>query len=76
MGKEMKVIKVVITIIDFDNVGINAVKEIVENAVYPNRCISPTVISIEERDIGEWTDEHPLNKVDQYQEEIERIFRE
>lgn len=27
-----------------------------------NRYISPTVESIEERDIGEWTDDHPLNK--------------
>lgn len=57
----MKVYKIEIPVIDFDDIGEYDIREVLENAHYPNRCISPQVKSVEGRDIGEWTDEHPLN---------------
>lgn len=70
----MKIHKVVLTIIDFDEVGADGVKEVIENARYPNRCISPHVRSVETRDIGEWSDDHLLNKRDTAEAEIKRLF--
>lgn len=48
-------------VIDFDNVGEEGIKDVIENSSYPNRCINPEVIALESRDIGEWRDNHPLN---------------
>lgn len=48
-------------VIDFDGVG-DDIPEIIENQKYPNYCISPTVVDVDYREIGEWTDEQPLNK--------------
>lgn len=58
----MKAYKFEVLIIDFDQLGGQEIAETLQNANYPNDCISPSVESIEERDIGEWTDDHPLNK--------------
>lgn len=58
----MKVYKVELLIIDHDGLGEEQIREVLENERYSNDCISPNVKSIEVRDIGEWTDEHPLNK--------------
>ena len=57
----MKVMRVEVMIIDFDEVGANGIKSVLESASYPNYCLSPKVIKVEERDIGEWRDDHPLN---------------
>lgn len=57
----MKAYKLEILIIDFDGVGVD-IPEMIENAKYPNYCISPHVMSVKEADIGEWDEEHPLNK--------------
>ena len=57
----MQVHKVELVIIDFDEVGIDDIKDILENTRYPNYCISPKVISTSSRDCGEWSDDHPLN---------------
>jgi len=70
----MKVHQVILTIVDFDNVGADGVKITLENAHYPNRCISPQVRSVETRDIGEWHDGHPLNQGSTYQAEVQRLF--
>ena len=72
----MKVYKLEVIIIDFDNIGKNGIKDILEDTHYPNDCIYPDVRSIEERDIGEWCDEHLLNKFDTYKSEIKRLFKE
>ncbi len=73
-GEKMKVYKIELMIIDFDNVGEKESVEVIENARYPNRCISPKVMSIESRDIGEWHDNHPLNKKSLQKTEYDRIF--
>jgi hypothetical protein len=57
----MKAYKVEILIIDHDDVGEDDIRLLLEDTRYPNDCIWPKVKSIESRDIGEWTDEHPLN---------------
>lgn len=58
----MKVYKVELLIIDFDEIGEESIKETIENQKYPNYCISPSVMNICCEDVGEWDDDHPLNK--------------
>lgn len=70
----MKVYKLEVCVIDFDDVGAEDIQNILENTRYPNRCISPAVKKIESRDIGEWYDEHPLNKHETAEGEYKRLF--
>lgn len=60
----MKAHVVILTIIDHDNLGADGVKMEIENVRYPNDCLSPHVLKIETADIGEWSNEHPLNQID------------
>ena len=70
----MEIHKLVITVIDFDGLGADGVVDAIVNARYPNRCISLDVLSVESRDIGGWSDDHPLNKFDTAPAEIARLF--
>jgi len=70
----MKVYKVELMIIDFDQLGADGIKEEIECARYANRCISPEVKSIESRDLGEWEDDNPLNMCDTRDAEYRRLF--
>ena len=56
----MKAYKIELLVIDFENVG-NDIQSMIEDQRYPNDCISPSVMDIKEMEIGEWTDNHPLN---------------
>lgn len=58
----MKAYKITLLFIDFDHVGKDEAKLLIENARLPNRIDPGTVMSIEEADIGEWHDDHALNK--------------
>lgn len=49
----MEVHKVVLTILDTDEIGAEEILAVIENTRYPNRCIAPEVWSIETVDIGE-----------------------
>jgi hypothetical protein len=69
----MKAFKVEILIIDHDDVG-DELESLITNANYPNDCINPQIISIEEADIGEWHDDHPLNKMG-FEEVIKEYFK-
>jgi hypothetical protein len=60
----MKAYQVTLLVIDHDHVGADGIIEVLENQRYPNRCISPEVKRTVEVDIGEWTDDHPLNRRD------------
>ena len=71
----MKAYKVVILIVDHDNVG-DGIKDAIENVRYPNHCMSPYVMSIKSADIGKWTDDNPLNGASSMAEEFERLFPE
>jgi hypothetical protein len=57
----MKAYKVTLLIVDHDELGEEQMTTSIENVRYPNRCLSPRVMAIESRDIGEWHDDHPLN---------------
>jgi len=70
----MKAYKIEILVIDHEGVGGDDIKSIIENVRYPNRCISPEVKNIDERDIGEWRDDHPLNIRSTCDSEYHRIF--
>ena len=70
----MKAMKLEVFVIDFDGLGENDVRQAIENARYPNRCISPKVLSVEAKEIGEWSDGHPLNNSKTAPAEIKRIF--
>lgn len=58
----MKAYRVSVLVIDHDQLGSTGIKENMENVRYPNRCMYPHILGIEEADIGEWSDDHPLNK--------------
>lgn len=70
----MQVIKLEVIVLDMNGLGTDGVKDAIENARYPNRCISPEVKAIEVREIGEWSDDHPLNRTDTAEEELRRLF--
>ena len=72
----MKVYKIEVMIIDHDGIGEAAIKETLENANYPNDCISPHVIESRNEDIGEWSDDHPLNSRTKWREYYNDLFRE
>jgi len=64
----MKAYKIELFVIDFDGIGAEEAKDILENQRYPNHCMSPDVINIKEVDIGEWHDNHPLNRKETFNE--------
>lgn len=70
----MQAHKITLYVVDLEGMGAQSVAETIENQKYPNYCISPSVIGTESADIGEWSDDHPLNKSDQWQAEIQRLF--
>jgi len=70
----MKVYKVELMIIDFDGLGANEIQSVIENQKFPNRCIFPDVMDISERDIGEWSDDHPLNNTRTSASEYRKLF--
>ena len=70
----MKAYKIEILVIDFDGLSEEGILREIENARYANDCITPQVKEITCRDIGQWTDDHPLNKQVTSEEEYRRIF--
>lgn len=70
----MKAYEITLRIIDFDGIGGDEISAVLENVKYPNRCISPTVREIREADIGEWSDDHPLNRAETADKEWSRLF--
>ena len=58
----MKAYVMQVVVIDHNNTGPEGIKDVLANTHYPNHCISPEVVGVEEHDIGEWDDSHPLNQ--------------
>ncbi len=56
-----KVYKIEILVVDHDAVGGDEIRSIIEDARYPNDCLSPQVKSVQVREV-DWSDDHPLNK--------------
>jgi hypothetical protein len=61
-------------VIDQDKIGEREIRMVIENTKYPNRCISPIVMDSLEADIGEWHDDHPLNKRETILGEYDKLF--
>lgn len=73
----MKAYRVTLMVVDRDELDdADEIVDVIENTRYPNRCIMPKVIKIEERDIGEWSDDHPLNQTATCVEYFKDMFRE
>lgn len=72
-GGDMKVYKLEIYVPDFDQLGPEEIKDVIENTRYPNHCINPDVIEIKVCDIGEWDDESPLNKKATFEAEYKKV---
>ena len=68
-----KVHKVVLLIVDHDDLGADDVVVEIQNVRYPNRCLSPEVMEIETTEV-DWDDNHPLNSSATAKGEFERIF--
>jgi hypothetical protein len=60
MERKTKVHRVVLMIVDTDDIGAKHVTDVIEDARYPNHCIAPSVMSIETREV-DFDDSHPLN---------------
>ena len=67
-----KVYKVVLSIVDHEDMSEESVIHLLENVRY----LYPNIISLESQEIEGWDDEHPLNKKDTYIQEFERLFKE
>jgi len=72
----MKAYKVEMLVIDFDNLGSDGIKSMIENTQYPNHWCGPEVKSIVGKDIGPWGDEQPLNSPETCDAEYKRLFGE
>ena len=72
----MQMVELVVTVINFDNVPLDELKYYLESAHYPNRCIAPKVQATRVRDIGEWSDDHLLNKAETADAEYHRLFKD
>ena len=58
----MKAHVITLLVIDHDKIGAAEAVQTIECARYPNRCIRPHVLSAKTAEIGEWGDDHPLNR--------------
>ena len=70
---KVNVYKVELCIIDFDEVGEEEIKYLIEDMRYPNHCMHPDVMKIEVKEVN-WTDEHPLNKQNTCLEAYKKLF--
>lgn len=56
----MKIYKIEAFFIDFDDLGEEGVRALLEHTRYPNHIIGPKIGRIETREV-DWSDDHPLN---------------
>lgn len=69
----MKTYKVVLSITDHDDIGLQEIKNIIENTKYPNHCIDPCVVDISSKYI-KWSNDHPLNITSKMKETFWQLF--
>lgn len=69
----MKVCKVEMLVIDFDELGEHDMKQELECVSYPNDCIHPNVMKITSKDIA-WSDNHPLNVIKTQESAYNELF--
>jgi hypothetical protein len=66
----MKAYKYTILIIDHEDIGKEDISSCLKNAKY----INPEIMHIQEADIGDWSDSHPLNHNETQKDEFNRLF--
>ncbi len=66
----MKVHKLEVMVLDFEDVGVDDISVMIRNLKYVTAC----VMSSKSVDIGEWDDGHPLNKHATQEAEYKRLF--
>ena len=71
----MKAYKIELLVIDYEDMGEEEIRMEIENARYANDCINPAIKSVERRAIGQWNDDHPLNKKSTADAEYWRLFK-
>jgi len=65
--------RVTLLVVDHDRIGGAAVGRVIENANYPNDCVSPKAITVETRRV-DWHDGHPLNQRDGWRAAYDALF--
>lgn len=70
--KKTKMHRIVLFVIDHEDIGQNEVKMLIED----NRYISPNIKDIRTAEIGEWDDDHKLNKTKATIQDFENYFPE
>jgi len=70
----MNAYKIELFVIDYDEIGKEQIKEYINEADFPNHCLNLKVKNVVEKDIGEWHDDHPLNKKITCEAEYKRLF--
>jgi hypothetical protein len=72
----MKVYKVELLVITFDELCETEIVSEIENVNYPNDCLITSVMNITGKEIGQWSDDNPLNKSKEIaKQEFERLFK-
>ena len=70
----MKAYRIELLVIDFDGIGGDEIQAVLEAERFPNDCINLKIQRVDSRDIGDWTDDHPLNRAETSSAEYERLF--
>lgn len=73
MTKPVKVYRVTLMIVDHADCGRGEITAVIEHARYPNHCISPFVVGMDEREV-EWEDSHPLNQREGWIQAFQNLF--
>lgn len=66
----MKAYKYEVVVLDFEDVGIEEITGLLKSGRY----ITPIILSSKTADIGEWSDDHPINKKNTMQEYCNKVF--
>jgi hypothetical protein len=68
----MNAYKIELLVVDHENCGRDDIACILSNVKY----IHPTVLSVKEANIGEWSDNHLLNKLKPSKEILDQYFKD
>ena len=74
MCEKVAVFKVTLCIVDFDGLGSDEIRHVLENARYPNQCLNGLSVKDTEMREVDWTDDHPLNYADRKAEAFRALF--
>ena len=67
----MKAYKVEVLVLDFEDMPEGEIVYFIESIKH----LYPRVMSIQSKEIGEWDDDHPLNKIDTVKQTYEDLWK-